>query len=62
MNLLCFALMWVRYHVALEIIQAEALPQDLVAALIVGLMAIGLEIVKLVIGRTNVIAVDKEVI
>ena len=51
-----------RYLVVLENIWAEVLLQDLDAALIVALMATGLEIAKLETGRTSVIDVGKEVI
>ena len=62
MNLVCFlALMLIRYREVLENILEEGPLLDLVAALIVVLMAIGPEIVKLGTGRTNVIVVEKEV-
>jgi hypothetical protein len=51
-----------RYLVVLENIWAEVLLRDLDAALIVALMATGLEIAKLETGRTSVIVVGKEVI
>jgi hypothetical protein len=51
-----------RYLVVLENIWAEVLLQDLDAALIVALMATGLEIAKLETGRTSVTVVGKEVI
>lgn len=45
-----------------ENLSAEVLPQVQVVALIVELMAIGLEIVRLETGRTSVTAVEIEVI
>lgn len=54
-----------RDHVAQVVIRniwVEVLLLDLVAALTVVLMATGLEIAKLEIGRTSAIAVEKEAI
>lgn len=50
------------FQVALVNFLAEILLRDRVVALIVDLMAIGLEIAKLAIGRINVIVVVNEVI
>lgn len=51
-----------RHHVVPELLLAEILLLDLDAALIAALMVIGLVIAKLETGRTNVTAVEREVI
>lgn len=61
--LTCFDLINnLRVHVVPGNTWVEVLLQDLDAALTVALMATGLETAKLETGRTNVIAVGKEVI
>ena len=60
--LLSFVVLLSRGHVVLENIWVEALLLDLGVALTVALMAIGLEIARLEIGRTSVIAVGREAI
>lgn len=60
--LLSFLVLLHRGHVVLENIWAEAPLLDLGVALTVALMAIGLEIARLEIGRTSVIVVGTEAI